>query len=76
VTTVGYGDNYPTTTAGHLLAILIMLIGIGFVAILTAAAAERFMRSERETAEERAILRGQLEEVINRLQSLELKSRD
>ncbi|HEY7629373.1 MAG TPA: potassium channel family protein [Thermoleophilaceae bacterium] len=43
VTTVGYGDEYPTTTPGRLIAVVLMLVGIGFVAILTAAAADRFL---------------------------------
>ena len=42
VTTVGYGDTYPTTSSGRGIAIVVMLVGIGFVAVLTAAAAERF----------------------------------
>jgi voltage-gated potassium channel len=48
VTTVGYGDIGPKTDAGRLLAIVVMLVGIGFVALITAAAAERFMRPRTE----------------------------
>jgi voltage-gated potassium channel len=48
VTTVGYGDIGPMTDTGCVIAMAVMLVGIGFVAILTAAAAERFMRSRRE----------------------------
>jgi voltage-gated potassium channel len=50
MTTVGYGDLYPTTDAGRVIAILVMLVGIGFVAILTAAVAQRFV-NERVAAE-------------------------
>src|SRR3954466_9785125 len=53
VTTVGYGDVSPQTNAGRAIAIVVMLVGIGFVAILTAAAADRFMASRREASEER-----------------------
>jgi voltage-gated potassium channel len=70
VTTVGYGDYAPQTHAGRLLAIAVMLVGIGFVAILTAAAAERFMRSRQEAEAERAELRDQLDEVLRRLDKL------
>lgn len=42
VTTVGYRDSYATTTGGRIIAVVMMLVGIGFVAILTAAAAARF----------------------------------
>lgn len=45
-----------------------MLSGIGFVAVLTAAAAERFVRSRRE--QERAI-EARLDQIIARLDSLE-----
>jgi len=38
-TTVGYGDLYPTTSAGRIAAVLLMFVGIGFVAMLTASIA-------------------------------------
>jgi voltage-gated potassium channel len=44
VTTVGYGDIQPESDGGRVIAIIVMLVGIGFVAILTAAAAERVHR--------------------------------
>jgi voltage-gated potassium channel len=70
VTTVGYGDTYPGTEAGRVIAVVVMLVGIGFVALLTAAAAERFMRG-REAADQRAELHARLEEIAARLQALE-----
>ena len=51
VTTVGYGDIYPKTDEGRAIAIALMLVGIGFVAILTAAAAERLIRYREEHPE-------------------------
>jgi voltage-gated potassium channel len=48
VTTVGYGDLYPHTVAGRLVAMLLMLVGIGFIAVLTASIASMFVKSERE----------------------------
>jgi voltage-gated potassium channel len=42
MTTVGYGDLSPHTTSGRLLAIALMVICIGFVALLTGAIAQRF----------------------------------
>src|SRR4051794_13074132 len=52
VTTVGYGDVYPTTVAGRMVAIVLMLVGVGFLAVLTATIASRFVKQERgaETA--------------------------
>ena len=46
VSTVGYGDVAPRTDAGRAVAIVVMIVGIGFIALLTAAAAERFIRAE------------------------------
>jgi voltage-gated potassium channel len=48
VTTVGYGDIAPTTTAGKVLAIYVMLMGVAFVAILTGAIAQQFVSRWRE----------------------------
>ena len=67
VTTVGYGDVYPQTTAGRMIAIVVMLVGIGFVAVLTAAAATRFARSQRAEANEIEALHQRLDEIVARL---------
>ena len=49
VTTVGYGDNVPMTLAGRLVAVLVMLVGIGFLTVITAAITSTFVaRSRRE----------------------------
>jgi voltage-gated potassium channel len=50
VTTVGYGDHVPTTVAGRLVASLVMLFGIGFLTVVTAAITSTFVsRSRIET---------------------------
>lgn len=46
VTTVGYGDSFPTTDIGRVIAMAVMLVGIGFVALLTAFVADRFIRQD------------------------------
>jgi voltage-gated potassium channel len=49
VTTVGYGDVTPTDVAGRIVATLVMLEGIAFVAITTAAVTSTFVaRAQRE----------------------------
>lgn len=71
VTTVGYGDSYPRTDEGRVIAIIVMLVGIGFIAVLTAAAAERFMRAQRAERRELEGVERQLEEVLRRLDAIE-----
>ncbi|MBU2511399.1 ion transporter [bacterium] len=35
LTTVGYGDKFPITTGGRILAVVIMLLGLSFFALIT-----------------------------------------
>jgi voltage-gated potassium channel len=54
VTTVGYGDVTPKNPSGRLVAILVMLQGIAFLAITTAAITSTFVArasKERERAQ-------------------------
>ena len=50
VTTVTYGGPYPTTTLARIVATLVMISGIGFVALLTGALAQRFLYGASEGA--------------------------
>jgi voltage-gated potassium channel len=50
VTTVAYGDIYPTTALGRIVATVVMTAGIGFVALLTGALAQRFLYGEGGSA--------------------------
>jgi voltage-gated potassium channel len=50
VTTVAYGDIYPTTALGRIVATVVMTAGIGFVALLTGALAQRFLYGAGEDA--------------------------
>ncbi|GAB4009880.1 potassium channel family protein [Nocardioides ultimimeridianus] len=43
VTTVGYGDRYPVTTTGRLVAVALMFVGIALVGSVTAATATWFV---------------------------------
>ena len=48
MTTVGYGDVTPVTILGKVVATIIMLIGVGLVALPTAMLAARFGEELRE----------------------------
>jgi voltage-gated potassium channel len=42
--TVGYGDISPKTTLGRLIAVILMIIGIGFIGMLTGTIATYFVK--------------------------------
>jgi voltage-gated potassium channel len=76
VTTVGYGDVPVETDAGRIIAMAIMIAGIGFVAMLTAAAAERFVardaeQSDHDASAAHAEVLARLDEIATRLTRLE-----
>jgi voltage-gated potassium channel Kch len=47
VTTVGYGDNVPTTTNGRIIASILMVVGITLLAVLTATVTASLVESAR-----------------------------
>ncbi|MGN6188242.1 MAG: potassium channel family protein [Conexibacter sp.] len=52
VTTVGYGDITAKTTLGRVIGIALMVLGIGFVALLTGAIAQWLLRTEAKRIEQ------------------------
>lgn len=70
VTTVGYGGLEPHTDSGRIIASAIMLVGIGFVALLTAFIADRFVASQKATDEQ---ILTELREIRERLEQLEAR---
>jgi voltage-gated potassium channel len=73
-TTVGYGDNVPTTVAGRLVAAFVMLVGIGFLTVITAAITSTFVsRQRREQARSGAEMptAEQLRQIDRRLERIE-----
>ncbi len=48
VTTVGYGDRYPTTAEGRILAVILMITGISLVGVITASVAAWFVKMSQE----------------------------
>jgi voltage-gated potassium channel len=70
LTTVGYGDRYPVTTIGRVIAVFVMITGISLVGLLTAAVASIFIGSREEESKRE---KGNLRIILDRLDSLELK---
>ena len=59
MTTVGYGDMYPQTLLGRIFAIIIMLSGISFIAIITGTISSIF--TSKRIMEDRGLEKIQLE---------------
>jgi voltage-gated potassium channel len=85
VTTVGYGDVTPKETIGRLVGALVMLEGIAFLAIITAAitstfvaraAREREMAEGAEEAQFEARVESRLDELSGRFDQLETMLRE
>jgi voltage-gated potassium channel len=76
VTTVGYGDHVPTSAAGKCLAAAVMLLGIGFLTVITASITGAFVaRSRREQHLEGAVepsaeLLQQIDERLARIEAV------
>jgi voltage-gated potassium channel len=76
MTTVGYGDITPKTAEGKVVAVVVMLIGIGTATLLIGAVAQQFVVAnirpsleELETEEEDLL--GQVDEIAIRLDKLQ-----
>ena len=64
ITTVGYGDYYPVTFGGRVVASILMAAGLGLAGTLAGVAASWFLGSEKEeTAEAETPLGQQLQEL-------------
>lgn len=73
ITTVGYGDLYPVTASGKVIAAALMLTGIGLLGVITASVAAWFIGVEEDEAMSRE---ARLEAVVARLeQQVEALSR-
>lgn len=80
VTTVGYGDVTPSSPWGRLVAGMVMVVAIGFIAVITAAITSTFVEAAQrrrgtvdKAAQEEASqrLEAQLDEISQRLDRIE-----
>jgi voltage-gated potassium channel len=69
ITTVGYGDRFPVTSAGRGVAVVLMIVGIALLGIVTASIAAFFV--EQEQKPEQADLVAELRAIRERLEALE-----
>lgn len=51
VTTVGYGDKFPTTTEGKFLAVGLMIVGISLMGVITASVAAWFVKMGQQNSD-------------------------
>jgi voltage-gated potassium channel len=72
VTTVGYGDVSPVTLEGRLIAVLLMLIGIGVIGVFTATVASFFLEAQQDqtadVAARLALVEAKLDVVLRHLE--------
>ena len=73
VTTVGYGDRVPETAPGQVLAAVVMLLGIGFVTVITASITGAFVEQTRkkQAAGDSAHSQAQLQDISALLDRIE-----
>jgi voltage-gated potassium channel len=78
VTTVGYGDVYPVTNAGRVIAVLLMIGGISLVGVVTASLASWIIQCvAQEESQSQAATVGHIEDLRSEIRELtqELRAR-
>lgn len=70
VTTVGYGDRYPTTTTGRLIAVGLMVVGIALLGVVTASIAAWFVQRLQPVEEAESRTEATLGDVLAELQRM------
>jgi len=64
ITTVGYGDKFPVTHEGRVIAVILMTAGVGLFGTFTAYVASYFLDTEREKEQ------GEIQQILEEIRSL------
>jgi voltage-gated potassium channel len=72
VTTVGYGDVVPTSVPGRVTAAIVMLAGLSFLAVTTAAVTNAFVEAaaRRRGAQADDLIRAEIQRLRSELEQL------
>jgi len=70
ITTVGYGDRYPTTTEGRLIAAGLMLSGIALLGVITASLASWFVEHVTEVTQAEHQTEARLDALTDEIRAL------
>ena len=70
ISTVGYGDRYPVTVQGRVVAGALMVAGIALLGVVTASIASWFVESVRASDREAERVEAQLAEVLAELKAV------
>lgn len=70
ITTVGYGDRFPTSLAGRGIAVVLMLAGIALFGVLTAAIAAFFVEADARSRPEEI---SEFDQIMARLDRIEAR---
>ena len=69
LSTVGYGDKYPVTTAGRVLGVIVIVVGVGLFSALTSFLAQWFLKSRASDDQPQASNAAEIQD-LNRLSVL------
>lgn len=70
MTTVGYGDRYPVTTTGRVIAVALMAVGIALLGVITASIAAWFVRRMQEVQDTEQTSQATLDDVLTEVRRL------
>jgi voltage-gated potassium channel len=75
ITTVGYGDKYPITTEGRILASILMTAGVGLFGTISGLVASTLLLPAKPNNEEEIDIRKELEEIKLSLRDIQKRER-